>query len=81
MKTLQSLFGSLNIMDLAKGLIMVMLGFILTTIYQAIDAGTILWTWAFFKPILLGGATAGLGYLIKNFFTNSAGQPLKPEKK
>jgi len=78
---LQSIFGNLNLLDLAKGLIMVVLGFMLTTIYQAIDAGTILWTWAFFKPIVLGGATAGLGYLIKNFFTNSAGQTFTPEKK
>jgi hypothetical protein len=77
----QSIFGTLNWMDLGKGLIMVVLGFILTGTYEALQAGTILWTWAFFKPIVLGGAAAGLAYLIKNFFTNSSGEPLTTEKK
>lgn len=78
---LQSLFGKLNWLDALKGLIVAIVGFILTGIYQAIDAETIMWTWAFFKPILLGGLGSGLAYLIKNVLTNSLGQPLKAEPK
>lgn len=64
-------FLQLGWKDLAKGFIMAVLFALATGIYQAIDAGTILFTWVFFKPIVLTSVGAGLLYLIKNFFTNS----------
>jgi len=77
---MNSNFFSLNWFDLAKGLLVAVIGAILTAVYQAIQAGQLTWTWAFFQPIVLTGLGAGLAYLIKNFFSNSAGEPLKGEQ-
>ena len=77
---MNSSFLSLNWMDLLKGLLVAVIGAILTAVYQALQAGTMTFTWAFFQPILLTGLAAGIAYLIKNFLTNSQGFPLKTEK-
>ena len=76
-----STFLSLGWKDLLKGLLVVVIGAILTGVYQALQAGTIAWTWVFWQPILFTGITAGIAYIIKNFFQNSEGDPLKPEPK
>jgi len=78
--SMNSNFFSLNWLDLGKGLLVAVIGAILTAVYQAIQAGQLTWTWAFFQPIVLTGLGAGLAYLIKNFFSNSAGEPLKGEQ-
>lgn len=60
---------SLNLRDLAKGLIMAILGAVVTGLYTTLTAATgapIDW-----KAILVSGALAGLAYLIKNFFTET----------
>lgn len=78
---MNSTFLSLNWLDLLKGLLVAVLGAILTGVYQALQAGTIQFIWLFWQPILFTGLSAGIAYLIKNFLTNSTGQPLKPEQK
>lgn len=78
MKT--SNFFNLNWADVIKGFIVAVVGAILAAVYQAIQAGTINFTWVFWQPIVLSGVGAGIAYLIKNVFTNSAGEPLKKEK-
>jgi len=77
---MNSNFFSLNWLDLGKGLLVAVIGAILTGIYEAITAGSLTWTWAFFQPIVLTGVAAGIAYLIKNFLTNSNGVPLKSEQ-
>ena len=77
---MNSNFFSLNWLDLAKGLLVAVIGAILTGIYEAITAGALTWTWAFFQPIVLTGVAAGIAYLIKNFLSNSSGEPLKGEQ-
>jgi hypothetical protein len=67
-------------MDLLKGLLVAVIGAMLTGIYEAITAGSLTWTWSFFQPIVLTGIAAGIAYLIKNFLSNSNGVPLKPEQ-
>jgi hypothetical protein len=77
---MNSNFFALNWMDLLKGLLVAVIGAILTGIYEAITAGSLTWTWAFFQPIMLTGVAAGIAYLIKNFLSNSSGVPLKTEQ-
>jgi len=77
---MNSNFFSLNWLDLGKGLLVAVIGAILTAVYQAIQSGQLTWTWAFFQPIVLTGVAAGIAYLIKNFFSNSSGEPLKGEQ-
>lgn len=78
---MNSNFLKLNWQDLAKGLIVAVVGAILTGLYQALDIGVISFTWVFWKPIVLTGVTAGVGYLIKNYFSNTDGAPFKAEPK
>jgi len=74
METPKTALGSLGWKDVVKGFIMVVLGFILAGVETAIQQGTITFTWHFFQPLVYTGVAAGLGYLIKNFFTNSQDQ-------
>lgn len=76
----QSVFLWLNKHDLVKGFLMAILGALLSGAYQAINEGTINFTWAFWKPIVITSVGAGIAYLIKNLFTNSEGTLAKPEK-
>jgi len=73
-------FLKINLGDLLKGLLVAVIGAILTAAYEAINAGTIQFTWVFWQPILYTGLAAGMAYLIKNLFTNSSGDVLKKEK-
>ena len=77
---MNSNFFSLNWLDLAKGLLVAVIGAILSAVYEAIVGGTLSWTWAFFQPIVLTGVAAGIAYLIKNFLSNSSGEPLRTEQ-
>jgi hypothetical protein len=67
--------------DAVKALLMVILTAFITALYNAMQIGTIEFTWIFFKPIMFTSLSAGLAYIIKNWLTNSEDQFLKPEKK
>ena len=77
---MNSKFLSLNWMDLLKGLLIAVIGAMLTGIYQGIHARTLTFTWTFFQPIVLTGIDAAFAYLLKNFLSNSQGEPLRTEK-
>ena len=56
---------TLNGNDLIKGLIMTVGGAIVTAAIDSLNAGNLDFDW---KKIIVGGLTAGLTYLAKNFF-------------
>ena len=60
-----SSFFKLNIADVGRGLIMAVLAGVLAFVYEALQTGVPV-DW---HQVLLVGITAGLGYLIKNFFS------------
>ncbi|MDD3988462.1 MAG: hypothetical protein PHC93_05930 [Candidatus Omnitrophica bacterium] len=74
-------FLNLGWNDVIKGAIMAFLSALAIGCYQAIELGTLEFTWTFFKPIVLTSFGAALAYLIKNIFTNSEGKPFKKERK
>ena len=71
-----STFLNLNSSDFIKGLIMAVLSSVITVIYQTVEAGLLVFDW---KAIGTMALTAGLAYIMKNLFTNSAGVFLKKE--
>jgi hypothetical protein len=52
--------------DTLKGVLVASIGAILTPITESLNAGILTFDW---KHILAGGITAGLAYIVKNFFT------------
>ena len=60
----------LNWNDVVKGFTVAVLSTILTGLYQALSNQAVIDP----KQLLLFGLTAGLGYVIKNFFTASDGK-------
>ncbi|HRY33400.1 MAG TPA: hypothetical protein P5531_10575 [Bacteroidales bacterium] len=75
-----SLF-KINVADVLKGFLVAVLTALITCLYNAIQEGTILFTWVFFRPIVLYSIGAGLAYLIKNVFSNSQDKVLTAEPK
>ena len=75
-----SKFLGLNVADIAKSVIMAFMGSFVSGLYKFIELGTSPSAWPEWKPVVMGGVAAALGYLIKNFFTNSEGQFLKQDK-
>lgn len=71
---MKSSFFTLNWKDIVKGFITAVIAALLTAAYQAIQEGTIAFTWVFWQPILITSVGAGIAYLIKNLFTNSSDQ-------
>lgn len=74
---MNSTFLSLNLQDLIKGLIMAVLGTVLTIVYDVVQTGSLTFDW---KQIATAAATTAIAYLLKNLVSNSAGQFLKKEK-
>jgi hypothetical protein len=70
---------SINIRDIAKGIILAVLSAVITFLYSAIQAGD-WWNKTTLKEIGVVALTAFLAYVIKNFLTNSSDGILKPEK-
>ena len=68
---MNSKFLSLNGTDFLKGLLLAVLSPVITIIIQSLNAGSLSFDW---KAIATTAASAGLAYLVKNMFTNSAGQ-------
>ena len=63
--------------DLIKGVITSFLGALVAGVIQLINTNELSLLTA--KSVLLGAASAGLGYLLKNFFSNSNGVPFNSE--
>ena len=57
---------SINLQDLAKGLIVAVGSAVITTIQTSLQAGSLNFNWKLIGTVALG---AGLAYLGKNFFT------------
>ncbi len=75
----RSKFLNLNLRDLLKSLILAVITAVITFIYGALQAGT-LFEPGTFKKVGLVALAALLAYLVKNVFTNTQGEILKPEK-
>jgi len=65
MKQTSKLFR-IDWVDTLKGVLVAAIGAILTPITESLNAGILTFDW---KHILAGGITAGLAYIVKNFFT------------
>ncbi len=72
-------FLNLNSKDFIKGLVVAVLSALVAGILQLLQAGPFVFDWATFQPIVFTAISAGLAYLSKNLFTNSAGEA-GPEK-
>lgn len=66
-------FLTLNWKDAAHGVIVAFLGSLMYGLYDVLNAGKLPTTWAEFKPIIVSAIVFTLGYIIKNFLSNSAG--------
>jgi hypothetical protein len=75
---MNSVFGKLNLNDLAKGFIVAAFAAIGTAILPLLESGT-LPTIPNLEAAGITGLTAGLAYIVKNLFTNSSGTPLATE--
>jgi len=87
MKQTSKLFR-IDWVDTLKGVLVAAIGAILTPITESLNAGILTFDW---KHILAGGITAGLAYIVKNFFTpakvvqplsdpNNGDAPTDPDK-
>ncbi len=73
---MKSSFLSLNTKDFVKGLVITVLTSVLSIIYSSLQAGSLTIDW---KVILTTGLTSAIGYIIKNYLTNSKDEILKKE--
>jgi len=71
-------FGTLNLKDLAKGLLVSVGSAVIGVITTSLQAGSLTFDWKQIGTIALAAA---LAYLGKNFFTNSTGEVAKTESK
>jgi hypothetical protein len=73
-------FLNLNLNDLFRGFLVAVITAILVALEPMLTTGQFpdLPT---LKAVAIAGVGAGIAYLIKNIFTNSQGQILKPEAK
>ena len=74
---MNSPFLNIDLNDLGKGLILAVLTSVLTIVYNTVQAGSSTFDW---KLITTTAITTALGYLLKNFLTNSQGETFKAEK-
>ena len=73
---MNSPFLNINFNDLGKGCILAVLTSVMTVIYTTVQSGSLTFDW---KLITTTALTSAIGYLIKNLFTNSTGEPFKKE--
>lgn len=73
-----SAFGSLNWKDVVKGFIVAAISSVLTGLFNIINDGTMP-TGSEWKVIAIAGLSAGVGYIIKNWLSNSSSQFAKNE--
>lgn len=71
---MKSTFLSLGVRDFIKGLIVAIITPIVPIVQQSISAGTLVFDWH-----VIGLAAAGgfVGYMVKNFFTDSTKEAVK----
>lgn len=69
---MNSPFGKLNVRDLLKGFGVAIGSAIISGLYALGQADTPI-DGATVKPVILAGISAGIAYLIKNFFSNTQG--------
>ena len=67
---MKSSFLSLNTKDFIKGLALTVLTSVLSIIYSSLQAGSLTIDWKF---VLTTAITSALGYILKNYLTNSLG--------
>lgn len=65
---------SINWNDFLKGLLISVLAPVLIILYNTVSTGSFDIDW---KQVLTAGASAGLAYIIKNFFTNDTSAAIK----
>ena len=71
---MKSVFGSINLQDFFKGLIVAVLTAIVTVLYSTIESGAIVFN---VKQLLVTSLSAALAYIIKNYLSNEEGVFLK----
>ncbi|NVO11200.1 MAG: hypothetical protein HXX16_14655 [Bacteroidales bacterium] len=78
----RSEFLTINRWDALRTIILTFIQAFLTGIYQLITQGTLL-TWESIKPVIMTSVAAVIGYILKNYFTNSNGEflTIEPNKK
>lgn len=76
---MKSKFLTLSTSDLLKGLLVTIITALLTGFYELIQAGGD-FNWLDLEPVILATIGAGIAYLLKNLFSNSAGQFAKNER-
>lgn len=76
---MKSEFLKLDLKDLVKGFVLVIIVAILTGIL-AILQGEMIFTWETLKPVLFSSLAAGISYLLKNILTNSRDVFLQAEE-
>jgi len=76
---MRSVFGKINLLDLGKTIIVMFLGTVVTSVYGTIQSGSFPLDLNSWSHILEDSAQVSVGYLLKNWFSNSKGQFLKRE--
>lgn len=71
---MKSVFGSVNVQDFFKGLVVAVLTAIVTVLYNTIEQGAIVFN---VKQLLVTSLSAALAYIIKNYLTNEEGVFMK----
>lgn len=73
--------GTLNWRDAGRSALLAGITAILTALYDALIAGVgFEFDWVHLKPMVVTGVIAMIGYLLKNVFTNNAGQLFQNDK-
>jgi len=71
-----SKFLNLNSSDFIKGLIVAVLGTVISMVYSVLQTNSLEFDW---KAIGMAALTSGMAYIMKNLFTNSEGKMMKKE--
>ena len=74
-------FLSINWRDAAYSVLMAFFGAFAAGIEQLINNGHIPTTWVELKPVVITAVGSAVGYILKNFFSNSAGNFAQTEAK
>ena len=67
---MKSDFFKLDLKDLSRGLLLVIMTAFLTGILTILE-GDLIFSWETIKPILFTSLAAGISYILKNLLTNS----------